>query len=200
MLLPSPSSEGKKDCWRNCDYPSECRWGSKVTGVTEVWLPPMPMVERKAPEKPLFRKKAVREDQQFSEMLIGQEKPEDQSPPPPPPSTFDALLSAINHPSVALSSLLGAASKKSKRKSASDSSSSPLKLDTVVEEDEDGDTLMGGTFVPTITPGFVAARSAELEAERNSRPRLEASDRQKSVYEEFEFGFGEDDTILQTGK
>ena len=55
-----------------------------------------------------------------------------------PASSFDALLAAINHPSVTLQSLLSTSS----RKRTSSKKKSPLQLHVIEEEDEDGDIAM----------------------------------------------------------
>ena len=39
MVPPTPSLAHAKDCWRNCDYPSECRWGNKVAQKVEQFSP-----------------------------------------------------------------------------------------------------------------------------------------------------------------
>jgi len=71
-LTPTtPARKGKKDCWHNCDYPSECRWGNKLVQlqVSPVAPAPAPSV---LPKVEIVQKET-------------------------PPTTFEHILQAINH-------------------------------------------------------------------------------------------------------
>jgi hypothetical protein len=128
MVPPTPSMSQKKDCWRDCDYPSECRWGTKEKKEPVVVSPVVPEEVPMVLEVPGILDVPDLVGAVTSKAVVT-------SPPSPmtTPTAFEALVSAINQPGLAIQSLLSR--KKSTQKS-------PLKLETVPEEDEDGDSIM----------------------------------------------------------
>lgn len=117
MVPLTPSTKHTKDCWRKCDYPSECRW--KNIEAVDQFSPHIP--DSPAKEKILVELPATEVKKQQV-----------------PASSIDTLLAAINNPSVALQTLLSS----SCRKRTSRKKKSPLHLHVIEEEDEDGDTVM----------------------------------------------------------
>ena len=181
MVPPTPSSTHAKDCWRNCDYPSECRWGNKVARKVEQFSPTIL-------DSPPNNKVIV----ELEGTPVDLKKQQQQQIPA---TTFDVLLSAINHPSVALQSFLGSPT----RKKSTIKRKSPLKLHTVIEEDEEGDLIMANSAeaIPSPLTKCAAEQVAQLSADL-SVPPPQASVQRKSCFEDFEFGFGDDDIILTT--
>jgi hypothetical protein len=173
LVSPTPSSKYSTDCWRNCDFPSECRWGDKVSQKVEHDSPTIP-----------------------ESLSLPVELPADEvKPEQPSATTFYAFLEAINHPSVTIQSLLSAAGKKNSTKT----SKSPLGLQTVFEEEnEDSEALVDYTTVASPSPTMRAAAEqiALVSAELRVQQRKASVQKLSSSFSGFTFEFEEDNDVI----
>lgn len=81
-VLNKPSNE--KDCWRTCDYPSQCRWGRQPLPTP----PPLPS----APEVPGLEIPSL--------PSTPEERSPDSAEPQSPPRTFEDILSGAGRPAT----------------------------------------------------------------------------------------------------
>jgi hypothetical protein len=169
-LTPTtPSFTHKKDCWHNCNYPSECRWGSKLA---------QPQVSPTIPESPPQTSSKGKKSRQMKE--------------PGPATTYNQLLQVINHPATTLQTLL---SPNSKRKTLTADKWPLSQLNIVFEEaDEDGDIAMTDAALvspPSSAIKFAAEQVAQLSVDLCVRPPKASVRKPCSPFSAFDFGFEE---------
>jgi hypothetical protein len=176
----------KKDCWKTCDYPSECRWGRQF-GVHTPLTPTQPTINTLSPIFPTV---------DITPSLSVPPQSESQ-----PPTTFEGILKSEN---VNLFNPVEISNKKMEKKEKSDfwsalaratlrrgaTPSSPLAR-SLEEEDEgkrnpdsvnkdaDGDVIMTSStsgimakaLVPTTLTDIIAKTKKGTRSSSKSRPK-----------------------------